>query len=138
MTNHNSNNGNANTTKVDIPKKEKTLLEVFQLILKNKFLIIGCILIFVIGAILYSFTTKPRYEATVILKKESNPETSKRIGTQDISTMLSLQSTDEIETEMKLITTHSVISEVVDELDLFVKINDIKWGKSSSYKVVVP
>lgn len=135
MNNKNSNNGSLSRLRNEIPKKEKTLLEIFQLILKNKYLLVGSIFLFVVGALVYSFSAQPKYEATAILKKESNPENSRRLGTQDISTMLSLQSTDEIETEMKLITTHTVMKEVVHELDLFVSFNQIKWGKSKNYKV---
>jgi capsular exopolysaccharide synthesis family protein len=131
----NNNNGSSNKLKNEIPKKEKTLLEIFQLILKNKYLLIGTIFLFVVGALVYSFSTQPKYEAVAILKKESNPENSRRIGAQDISTMLSLQSTDEIETEMKLITTNTVMKAVVHELDLFISVDQIKWGKSKNYKV---
>ena len=38
---------------------------------------------------------------TAILKKESNPE-DRSFGAPDISHMLTLQSTDEIETDMQL------------------------------------
>ncbi len=38
-------------------------------------------------ALTYAFTAEPKYEATVILKKESNPE-DRRFGAPDISTML--------------------------------------------------
>ncbi len=131
----NNNNGSSNQFKNEIPKKEKTLLEIFQLILKNKYLLIGTIFLFVVGALVYSFSTQPKYEAVAILKKESNPENSRRIGAQDISTMLSLQSTDEIETEMKLITTNTVMKAVVHQLDLFISVDQIKWGKSKNYKV---
>lgn len=131
----NDNNGHTHRTRPEIPKKEKTLLEIFQLIIKNKFLLLGSIFFLVTTAIIYSFNTQPRYESTAILKKESNPENNRRIGAQDISTMLSLQSTDEIETEMKLITTHTVINEVVHELDLFVTFNSIRWGKSKINKI---
>lgn len=49
--------------------------------------------------------------------------------------MLSLQSTDEIETDMELITTYTVIDKVVDELDLFCTIDELKWGNGKSYKI---
>jgi capsular exopolysaccharide synthesis family protein len=134
MTDTNSNNGQFHRTPVQIPKKEKTLLEIFQLITKNKYILLASIVIMVAIALTYAFTAEPKYEADVILKKESNPE-DRSFGAPDISTMLNLQSTDEIETEMQLITTNAVLSKVVDELDLFCVISEVKWGDGKSYKI---
>lgn len=130
----NENNNNNGREKSAIPKKEKTLLEIFQLIIKNKHILFASITSLLILALIYSFTATPRYEASVILKKENNPE-DRRFGAPDISTMLSLQSMDIIETELQLVTTYTVISQVVDELDLFCKIQELKWGKNKSYKI---
>lgn len=121
-------------SKVEITKKEKSLLEIFQLIIKNKYMLLSSIFGVLIIALIYAFTTEPRFEATAVLKKESNPE-DRRFGAQDISTMLSLQSTDQIETDMQLITTYTVIDKVVDELDLFCTIEELKWGSGKSYKI---
>ena len=60
-------------------------------------------------ALTYAFTAEPKYEATAVLKKESNPE-DRRFSAPDISQMLTLQSTDQIETDMQLVTTNSVMS----------------------------
>jgi polysaccharide biosynthesis transport protein len=133
--NDNNNHKNNVRTNSAPPKREKTLMEIIQLIIKNKYILLGIVLAFVSAAVFYSYTTQPRYEATAILKKESSPENNRRVGAQDISTMLSLQSTDEIETEMKLISTFTVMNEVVHELDLFVTISTIKWGNSKPFKV---
>ncbi len=114
-----NNNKHLGRTNSEIPKKEKTLLEIFQLILKNKQILFSSIFILLALALIYSFTTTPRYEANVTLKKESNPD-DKKFGAPDISTMLTLQSKDVIETVIQLVTTYStVMSKVVDELELF-------------------
>jgi len=134
MTESNSNNGQSHRTPVQIPRKEKTLLEIFQLIIKNKYTLLASILIMLAIALTYAFTAEPKYEATAVLKKESNPE-DKRFGSPDISQMLTLQSTDQIETDMQLITTNSVMSSVVDELDLFCTITELKYGNGKTYKV---
>ena len=134
--NDNNNNGLNHThrTRVEVPKKEKTLIEIFQLILKNKYILITTILIMLVIALTYAFTATPKFEATVVLKKESNPE-DRKYGAPDISTMLSLQSTDAIETEMQLIATKTVMSEVVNKLDLFCTVKELKWGDEKSYKI---
>ena len=132
--NNNNNGQTIHKNHADLPKKEKTLLEIFRLLIKNKYLIFGSMLFFITVALIYSFTAEPNYEAISVLKKESNPENN-RVSPQDISTMINLQSLDEIETEMKLINTHTVMSKVVTKLGLNVNINQVKWGKSKSYKV---
>lgn len=114
----------------ETPKKEKTLLEIFQLIIKNKYILIFSIVVLLIIALTYSFTTTPRYEAGVTLKKESNPE-DRRFAAPDISSMLSLQSLDAIETEMQLVTTNTVISQVVNKLNLFCTVDELKWGNNT-------
>ncbi len=129
-----NNNKHLGRTNSEIPRKEKTLLEIFQLILKNKRILFSSIFILLALALIYSFTTTPRYEANVTLKKESNPD-DKKFGAPDISTMLTLQSMDVIETEIQLVTTYTVMSKVVDELDLFCTIKELKWGNDKSYKI---
>jgi len=132
--NDNNNNGHANRTRAEVPKKEKTLLEIFQLITKNKIILIASIFIMLLIALTYAFLAEPKFEATAVLKKESNPENN-RFQAPDISQLLTLQSTDVIETDMQLVTTYSVMSKVVDELDLYCIIETVKWGDIKSYKV---
>ena len=129
-----NNNKHAGKTNPEIPRKEKTLLEIFQLIIKNKYILFSSIFIFLAIAVIYSFLATPKYEATVTLKKENTTD-DKKFGAPDISTMLSLQSLDAIETEMQLVTTYTVISKVADQLDLFCTIKELNWGDKKSYKI---
>lgn len=129
-----NNNKHVGKTNPEIPRKEKTLLEIFQLIIKNKYILFSSILIFLAIAVIYSFLATPKYEATVTLKKENTTD-DKKFGAPDISTMLSLQSLDAIETEMQLVTTYTVISKVTDQLDLFCTIKELNWGNKKSYKI---
>lgn len=115
-------------------RREKTLLEVVQIILRNKKILILSLIFFVAIALIYSFITQPKYDAVAILKKERTAEEG-RIGAPDLSNLLNLQSLDEIETEIQLVTTHNVLSKVVDDLDLFCFIDKINWGKADSYKI---
>ncbi|MCL6493731.1 MAG: polysaccharide biosynthesis tyrosine autokinase [Ignavibacterium sp.] len=114
----------------NVPKREKTLIEIFQIIAKNKKILFGTVGLFLIIALIYSFTATPLYEASATLKKESNPSDRRLSSGTDISTLLSLQSTDEIETELELIKTFKVASEVARELDLYSTINEIKWNSN--------
>lgn len=114
------------------PKKEKTLVEVIQIVVKNKYILLYSLIFFVAIALIYSFTTSPKYNAIVTLKKERNPE--EKISGSDLTNLINLQSLDEIETEVQLVTTYSVLSKVVDELDLFCSFEKIDWG-GKKYKI---
>ena len=123
----------------NVPKREKTLVEIFQIISKNKKLLFGTVGLFLIVALIYSFTATPLYEASATLKKESNPSDRRFSSGTDISTLLSLQSTDEIETELELIKTFKVASEVARELDLYSTIKEIKWNSNAeNFKIEKP
>ncbi|MEJ5263345.1 MAG: Wzz/FepE/Etk N-terminal domain-containing protein, partial [Ignavibacterium sp.] len=123
----------------NVPKREKTLIEIFQIIAKNKKILFGTVGLFLIVALIYSFTATPLYEASATLKKESNPSDRRFSSGTDISTLLSLQSTDEIETELELIKTFKVATEVAKELDLYVTVKEIKWNSNNeNYKVGKP
>lgn len=115
-------------------KREKTLLEIVQIILRNKKILVISLIFFIATALIYSFITQPKYDAVAILKKERTGEEG-RISGPNLSNLLNLQSLDEIETEIQLVTTYSVLSKVVDELDLFCLIDKINWGNSESYKI---
>ena len=69
MTDTNSNNGQFHRDPVQIPKKEKTLLEIFQLIIKNKYILLASIVIMLAIALTYAFTAEPKYEADCNPKK---------------------------------------------------------------------
>ena len=123
----------------NVPKREKTLIEIFQIIAKNKKILFATIGLFLIVALIYSFTATPLYEASATLKKESNPSDRRFSSGTDISTLLSLQSTDEIETELELIKTFNVASEVARELDLYSTVKEIKWNSNAeNFKIGKP
>lgn len=116
------------------PKKEKTLLEIFRLIIKNKYVLLSSIIFFVVISLIYSFTAPQKYDAVATLKKERTPEEG-RINGSDLTSLINLQSLDEIETEVQLVTTYSVLSKVVDELDLFCNVEGINWGGVKTYNI---
>src|SRR5690606_7540806 len=132
--NDNNNNGHANRTRAEVPKKEKTLLELVQIIIKNKFSLILSIVFFLIISLIYSFTAQPKYDAQALLKKERNQETAPISG-PDITSLINLQSVDEIATDIQLVTTYDVMKNVVEELDLICAIESIKWGDERSFKL---
>ncbi len=113
-----------NKTKEDVmSKSEISLTEIFRVILRRRWIMIGSVLLFIMVALLYNFIKEPVYQSTVLLKKEilvdkNNPQ-------DRIQNLLGNLSQDEIETEMQLVQTRSVINSVIEELSLNVRLSKI-------------
>ena len=54
------NNDTIGNPKVEVTKKEKSLIEIFQLIVKNKYILITCIFGILSITLIYAFTTELR------------------------------------------------------------------------------
>jgi len=112
-----SNNSNQNKK-----SREKTLLEIIQIIYRKRFILIGSLLITIIMAVLFNMISTPVFKASGLLKKEV---ASKDRGRGDFTDIIDLETRDEIETEMELVKTWNVMSSVVDELKLNITIKKI-------------
>ena len=73
-------------------------------------------------AVLFNMISTPVYKASGLLKKEVASRDRSRSDFVDI---IDLQSSDEIETEMELVKTWYVMSDVVDEMKLNISIKKI-------------
>jgi capsular exopolysaccharide synthesis family protein len=73
-------------------------------------------------AMSYNMLTTPVYKSTGILKKEV---ASQKRAQGDFANMIDIQTRDEIETEMELVKTWNVLSNIIDELNLNVSIKSI-------------
>ncbi|GMR25212.1 MAG: tyrosine-protein kinase domain-containing protein [Ignavibacteria bacterium] len=103
-------------------KKEKTLIEIIQIVFRRRYILIGSIVAAIILAVAYNFLSTPVYKATGLLKKEV---ASKRQNQGGFAGIIDLQTLDELETEIALVKTWTVISKVVDELNTNIIINKI-------------
>ncbi len=106
----------------NIKRDEKTLGEIFQIINKRKILLFISVICTLILVFIYNNIATPVYESSTLLKKEKSDKNQMR---SDFQSFVNLQSPDEIETEMELVKTWSVMSKVVDELNLFLKVDKI-------------
>jgi tyrosine-protein kinase Etk/Wzc len=95
---------------------EKSLLEIFHIIYRRKWLIIISVASALCIAYIYSLMSTPIYESTVTLKKEKG---SKNVLNSDFMEIVKMQTEDEVETEVEIIKTVDVLSKVVGELNLF-------------------
>lgn len=115
--------------------KEKTILDLFRIIYKRKWIIIGTVVATLILAYVYNELVTPIYEATVLLKKETAPD--KGLSTE-FTDILSIQTQDEIETEMELVETWSVMSKVVEDLNLFLNVKQIVEPNGTVHEIKQP
>ena len=109
----------SNNSKQNKKSKEKSLVEIIQIIYRRRFILIGSLLITIILAVLYNMLSTPVYKASGLLKKEVAPKNKVK---GDFADIIDLQTRDEIETEMELVKTWNVMSGVVDELKLNINI----------------
>ena len=92
-------------------------------------IVIAFLFIFLCGGVYYSVTS-PTYESTVLLKKEDQP---KNQSTQDqYIKLVANQSMDDIETDLQLINTKSVLSKVVNQLKLNFKVKQIQFPEGKN------
>ncbi|MCK5032954.1 MAG: hypothetical protein KAS18_04945, partial [Calditrichia bacterium] len=112
---------------------EISLYEIFQILKRRKKYIILPIISTLLVVFLYNLFAKPIYESTVLLKKESLSE--RRLSRDEFERRFSLQTTDELETELEMIKTRSVLGKVINELNLLITIKEIELtnGESKSY-----
>ncbi len=85
---------------------------------------IAFVIIFIFGGIFYK-TKSPIYESTILLKKEEQPKNQN--AEDQYLKLIANQSLDDIETELQLINTRVVLSNVVNRLKLNFLINEIQF-----------
>lgn len=119
-------NNSANNT-----KREKSLLEIIQIIFRGRLIIISSTILFLILAYLYNKFTSPIYESKAILKKEVADNTTR----DELSEIVRLQTLDRLETEMELVKTGEVLSRVIDRLNLRIELKSIVDPSGESYEL---
>jgi capsular exopolysaccharide synthesis family protein len=113
-------------------KKEKSLLEILNIVYQGRIIIISSVIIFLILALLYNLLSTPVFESTALLKKQA----ANRGGERDeLNEIVKLQTSDLLETEMELVKTNEVLGRVINELKLYVELNEIIGPNGNSYKL---
>lgn len=112
--------------------KEKSLLEILNIVYQGRLKILLSIITFLVLAFLYNMFSTPVFESTALLKKE----TADNKGREDeLYEIVKLQTSDLLETEMELIKTNEVLGRVIDELNLNIELNEIIDQNGNSYKL---
>ena len=114
-------------------KKEKSLLEILNIVYQGRIKIIASLFLFLILAYLYNLLSTPVFESIALLKKEA---ADNRGGERDeLYEIVKLQTSDLLETEMELIKTNEVLGRVINELKLYVELNEIIDPNENSHKL---
>jgi hypothetical protein len=111
--------------------REKSLLEILNIIFQGKWIIFSTITLFLIIAFLYNQFSTPVYQSKALLKKESSDN---KQG-DEFSEILKLQSSDQLETEMELVKTSEVLRGVINELKLFVELKKVVDPNENSWEL---
>ena len=113
-------------------KKEKSLIEIVQIIFRRRYVLISSVIVFLILAVSYNYLTSPVYQAVGLLKKEV---ASKEKSQGDFSGIIDLQTLDELETEMELVKTWNVLGNVIDELKLNVNVKSFVTSTGETIEI---
>lgn len=111
------------TTNRNQNKDDINLLSLIETVYRRKTLLIFPTVIAVAVALVITHFTTPIYQAEVVIKKE-RPLREKQ--TDDFRDIIFMQSSDEVETEMELIKSRTVLSKVVKDLNLNIKIEKLE------------
>ena len=113
-------------------KKEKSLLEILNIVYQGRIKILSSVMIFLILAFLYNLLSTPVFESTALIKKEAADNRGNR---DELYEIVKLQTSDLLETEMELIKTNEVLGRVINELKLYIELNEIIDPNGNSYKL---
>jgi capsular exopolysaccharide synthesis family protein len=104
-------------------KEEKSIWERLQVLAKRKTFIIITALSLVAIVMIMNFLATPSYSASVLLKKDNSAENSRY---DEFKQIVSIQTSDQLETEMELVKTRAVLDKVVDELNLSLNVGEFE------------
>lgn len=125
----------SNNSKDNKKQREKTLIELIQIVYRRRYILIGSLVITIIIAVLYNMTTTPIYKSSGLLKKEVASQKNEQ---GEFANIIGLQTMDEIETEMELVKTWNVLSKVIDELNINIDIKEVVTANGQTIEVDEP
>ncbi len=116
---------------------QQSIDALFLAVYKRKLFIITSFILIFLAGVIYIYITKPTYESTVLLKKQV---AEKDYNADPYKQLATLQSPDDIATDMALVKTRSVIDKVVNKLNLNFSIDKITYsnGKNIDINKLLP
>ncbi len=117
-------------------KSEISISDVLVVLFRRKLIIIASIIVCLFGALLYNSLKNPIYQSSVLLKKELILDNK---GEQDpLMSLIALRSQDELETDMQLAQTRSVLNRTIEELSLNILVSRIIEQDGTVTKINLP
>jgi capsular exopolysaccharide synthesis family protein len=110
-------------------KEEINLQQIFQIISRRKKILVVSLSSFLLIALLYNMLYTPVFESFVTVKKE---EPSDSHNVDEIKKIFSMQTTDNLNTEIEIVKSGTVLGRVVDELNLTFFVEEVKWNNGES------
>lgn len=126
--NHLGNNNHLPQSRMD----QISPIEILRALNRRKKILFLFIFAMVTIAVLYNFLATPIYEATTTIKKEGIYD---KQSTDQLRNIIAMQGTDEIDTEMEIIKTGTVLEKVVNALSLNFIVETLDLAGGNSVKV---
>lgn len=128
-----SNNLIPNQQVYDIKQKEEiNLQQIIQIISRKKIILVISLFSFLLIAFIYNMISTPVYESFVLAKKE-NPSDGRDID--EIKKIFSMQTMDNLNTEIEIVKSGTVLKRVIDELNLTFFIEEVEWNNDKSENI---
>ena len=116
-------------------KAEISLYDLIQIIKRRKKTIIISTLSTLLLVLIYNFFASPVYEAASTLKKEV---VNNRGSSDEFKQMFSMQTMDELDTEIEIIKTRTVLEKIIEELDLLIDVQKVVYSDGRVKEVNKP
>jgi capsular exopolysaccharide synthesis family protein len=110
-------------------KEEINLQQIIQIISRRKKILFVSVISFLLIAFIYNMLSTPIYESFVIAKKE---DPSDNRGVDDIKKLFSMNTMDDLNTEIEIVKSGTVLRRVVDELNLTFFIEEVEWSNGEN------
>lgn len=94
-----------------------------QVLAKRKWILLVSLLVFIVVALVYNTITKPIYESSVLMKKETAPKNDN--SRDELKDILTYQSSNVIETELELVKTNEVLEKIANKFSLFFTVKSL-------------
>lgn len=112
--------------------KDKSLLEILNIIYKGRINIVISVFLFLILSYLYNQFSTPVYQSKALLKKEAAKNNNRG---DEFSELVNLQTSDQLETEMELVKTNEVLRGVINELKLYIDLKKVVDPQGNSWEL---
>ncbi len=107
------------------------LKKIYFLVLRHKFHFLSWVLLVVLAVFLFNIFSHPVYQSQVVLKKEQSADYR---STDDLGKIIAMQTLDEVETEIEIVKSRTVLEKVTQELLLSITVQQFTSPSGEFFK----